>query len=59
MSLLRRVTVKEHENYMIWKSCWTPVCLNKYKLRNNSWKPYLYIVFTTGRFLCHEVLPRA
>ena len=28
-------------------------------LRNNSWKPYVYIVFTTGRPLCHEVLPRA
>jgi hypothetical protein len=26
-------------------------------LRNNSWKPYVYIVFTTGRPLCHEVLP--
>ena len=25
------------------------------KLRNNSWKPYVYIVFTTGRPLCHEV----
>jgi hypothetical protein len=30
-----------------------------HKLRNNSWKPYAYIVFTTGRPLCHEVLPRA
>jgi hypothetical protein len=29
------------------------------KLRNNSWKPYVYIVFTTGRPLCHKVLPRA
>jgi hypothetical protein len=28
-------------------------------LRNNSWKPYVYIVFTMGRPLCHEVLPRA
>jgi hypothetical protein len=28
------------------------------KLRNNSWKPYVYIVFTTGRPLCHEALPR-
>jgi hypothetical protein len=28
-------------------------------LRNNSWKLYVYIVFTTGRPLCHEVLPRA
>ena len=27
-------------------------------LRNNSWKPYVYIVFTTGRPLCHEVLLR-
>jgi hypothetical protein len=26
------------------------------ELRNNSWKPYVYIVFTTGRPLCHEVL---
>jgi hypothetical protein len=25
-------------------------------LRNNSRKPYVYIVFTTGRPLCHEVL---
>ena len=29
------------------------------RLRNNSWKPYVYIVFTTGRALCHKVLPRA
>ena len=28
-------------------------------LRNNSWKPYVYIVFTTGRPLCQEVPPRA
>ena len=28
-------------------------------LRNNSWKPYVYIAFTTGRPLCHEGLPRA
>jgi hypothetical protein len=28
-----------------------------FHLRNNSWKPYVYIVFTMGRFLCHEVLP--
>ena len=28
-------------------------------LRNNSWKPYAYIVFTTGKPLCHEVLPWA
>jgi hypothetical protein len=28
-------------------------------LRNNSWKPYVYIVFTTVRPLCQEVLPRA
>jgi hypothetical protein len=27
------------------------------QLWNNSWKPYVYIVFTTGRPLCHEVLP--
>jgi hypothetical protein len=27
-------------------------------LRNNSWKQYVYIVFTTGRPLCYEVLPR-
>jgi hypothetical protein len=27
-------------------------------LRNNSWQQYVYIVFTTGRPLCHEVLPR-
>ena len=29
------------------------------ELRNNSWKPYVYIVFTTGRPLCHADLPRA
>ena len=28
-------------------------------LRNNSWKPYVYIIFTMGRPLCHKVLPRA
>ena len=28
-------------------------------LRNNSWKPYVYIVFTMGRPLFHEVLPQA
>jgi hypothetical protein len=28
-------------------------------LRNNSSKPYVYIVFTTVRPLCHEVLLRA
>ena len=28
-------------------------------LRNKSWKPYVYIVFTTGRPLCYEALPRA
>ena len=25
------------------------------QLRNNSWKPYVYIVFAMGRPLCHEV----
>jgi hypothetical protein len=32
------------------------------QLRNNSWKPYVYtfcIVFSTGRPIYHEVLPRA
>ena len=24
------VTVKRHELHMIWKSCWTPVCNNKF-----------------------------
>ncbi len=24
----RRVTVKRHEYHLIWKSCWTPVCVN-------------------------------
>ena len=32
---------------------------NTENLRNNSWKPYVYIVFTMGRPLCHKVLPRA
>ena len=27
----RRVTVKQHEHHMIWKSCCTSVCVNKYK----------------------------
>jgi hypothetical protein len=27
----RRVTVKRHEHHLIRKSCWTPVCENKYK----------------------------
>ena len=27
--------------------------ITELKLRNNSWKPYVYIVFTTGRPLCH------
>jgi hypothetical protein len=27
----RRVTVKRHEQRQIWKSCWTPVHVNKYK----------------------------
>jgi hypothetical protein len=26
-----RVTVKWHQNHLTWKSCWTPVCVNKYK----------------------------
>jgi hypothetical protein len=26
-----RVTVKRHEHHLIRKSCWTPVCENKYK----------------------------
>jgi hypothetical protein len=30
----------------------------KIKLRNNSWKPYVYIVFTTGRPLCQLFTPR-
>jgi len=25
------VTVKRHEHHLIWKSCWTPLCVNKYK----------------------------
>ena len=29
-----------------------------YYNRNNSWKPYAYIVFTTGRPLCHKGLPK-
>ena len=32
------------------------VSLGLIYLRNNSWKPYVYIVFTTVRPLCHEVL---
>jgi hypothetical protein len=27
----RRVTDKRHEHHLIRKSCWTPVCENKYK----------------------------
>jgi len=26
-----RVTVKRHEPHLIWKSCWTPIYVNKYK----------------------------
>ena len=26
-----RITVKWHQNHLTWKSCWTPVCVNKYK----------------------------
>jgi len=29
-----------------------------YQNRNNSWKPYVYIVFTTGRPLCQLFVPR-
>jgi hypothetical protein len=25
------VTVKRHEHHLIWKSCWTPVYINKFK----------------------------
>ena len=28
---IRRVNVKRHEHYLIWKSCWTQVYFNKYK----------------------------
>ena len=27
----RRITVKPHEHQLTWKSCWTSVCVNKYK----------------------------
>jgi hypothetical protein len=28
---VRHVTVKRHEHHLIWKLCWTPVIVNKYK----------------------------
>ena len=27
----RRDTVRRHERRVIWKSCWTPVCINTYQ----------------------------
>jgi hypothetical protein len=32
----RRVIVKRHGHHLIWKSCWTPVCVNKYKNINKT-----------------------
>ena len=31
----RRVTVKQHEHHMTWKSCWTPVYIDKYNNNKN------------------------
>ena len=28
---IRRFTVKRHEHHLIYKSSWTPVCVNEYK----------------------------
>ena len=33
------VTVKQHEHYLIWQSCWTPIYVNKYKKTNKTWTP--------------------
>ena len=30
-SVTGRVKEKHHEHHLIWKSCCTPVCVNKYK----------------------------
>ena len=43
--------------FLLWFQQISPITI--IDLRNNSWKPYVYIVITTGRPLCHEVLPRA
>jgi hypothetical protein len=32
----RRITVKPHEHYFIWKSCWALVCVNKCKNTKND-----------------------
>jgi hypothetical protein len=45
--------------YTRYPDIWILIPSIYFYLRNNSWKPYVYIVFTTGRPLCHEVLPRA
>ena len=41
-----RVTVKRCEHHLIWKSCWTPVCVNKYKYINKTWNRVANNVFT-------------
>jgi hypothetical protein len=34
-SATHRVTVKWHKHNLVWKSSWTPVCLNTYKRHQN------------------------
>ena len=38
-SATRRVTVKQHNHHVIWKSCWTPVCVNTNNI-NKTRIPY-------------------
>jgi hypothetical protein len=43
-----RVTVYRRDYYMIWKSCWALVCVNKYIINiNDTWNPYK--TFQTNR----------
>ena len=37
---IRRVDAKRHEHHLSWKSCWTPVYVNKYKLHRYTWTLY-------------------
>jgi hypothetical protein len=46
----RRVTVWGHKYHLTWKSCWTPVCVNKYKNINKAWTPY-----TSYLLLCNLI----
>jgi len=41
----RRVTVRRHEYHMMWKSCWTPLYVNKTWTLQNKWEES-NIVFT-------------